>query len=177
MLLGRKINSSALSLDDDECNTGIHNCPQNSSCANTFGSFICDCNTGYEEFDDGCVDTDECMTHNCTENASCTNTIGSFTCDCNAGYEIRDACPENDECGSGNETSCDNIDECMTGVHACDPNASCSDTNGSYSCACNFGYVGNGTAVVFKRVGSFVHNLGSYMIFHTPLEFSFFDLW
>ena len=152
-----RINPLTLTLDNDECITGTNNCTENSSCANTIGSFTCECNTGYEEVDDACVDTDECMTHNCTVNSSCINTIGSFNCECNIGYEV-DSCAETDECGSGNsqsdsgdgqETLCVNTDECITGVHACDPNASCSDTEGSYLCACNVGYVGNGTDAVF----------------------------
>jgi hypothetical protein len=37
-----------------------------------------------------------------------------------------------------------NIDECIEVAEACDPNATCTDTPGSYTCACNDGYVGDG---------------------------------
>ena len=37
------------------------------------------------------------------------------------------------------------IDECMTSMELCDPNANCTNTPGSYTCACNQGYSGNGT--------------------------------
>ena len=80
-----------LSLDDDECVNSAHNCGENSSCTNTVGSFICQCNTGYEVGDGhepSCDNTDECMTgaHVCDPNASCSDTDGSYACACNEGY-------------------------------------------------------------------------------------------
>ncbi len=39
------------------------------------------------------------------------------------------------------------IDECLIGGHDCDPTpgeASCTNTIGSWSCACNAGYTGDG---------------------------------
>ena len=36
------------------------------------------------------------------------------------------------------------VDECSTNSHSCDVNAVCSDTHGSYSCACKAGYSGDG---------------------------------
>uniref|UniRef100_A0A0G4I3K5 EGF-like domain-containing protein n=1 Tax=Chromera velia CCMP2878 TaxID=1169474 RepID=A0A0G4I3K5_9ALVE len=38
-------------------------------------------------------------------------------------------------------------DECSLAIHDCDANAACTNTGGSFSCACNFesGYTGNGT--------------------------------
>lgn len=40
--------------------------------------------------------------------------------------------------------SCENIDECTAGTSPCDSNAVCEDTQGSYNCACNSGYQGDG---------------------------------
>ena len=37
------------------------------------------------------------------------------------------------------------INECEVNIHDCDDNAECTDTIGSFACACNFGYSGNGT--------------------------------
>ena len=42
------------------------------------------------------------------------------------------------------------INECPTGADAtdtddCHDNATCTDNDGSYTCACNNGYTGNGT--------------------------------
>jgi len=36
------------------------------------------------------------------------------------------------------------INECSSGIHSCDENAACSNTNGSYSCHCNTGWSGSG---------------------------------
>ena len=36
------------------------------------------------------------------------------------------------------------IDECEDRANSCDGNATCSDTDGSYECACNAGYSGDG---------------------------------
>ena len=39
---------------------------------------------------------------------------------------------------------CSDVDECSIGVDNCDTNAACTNTPGSYTCACNTGYTGNG---------------------------------
>ena len=36
------------------------------------------------------------------------------------------------------------IDECATNLDTCDLNAECTDTDGSFNCTCNHGYVGDG---------------------------------
>ena len=36
------------------------------------------------------------------------------------------------------------IDECTAGTDKCDFNADCSNTDGSYSCSCKPGYLGDG---------------------------------
>ena len=38
-------------IDFDECAEGTHNCPGNSTCNNTVGSFKCDCNPGFNYSD------------------------------------------------------------------------------------------------------------------------------
>ena len=52
-------------------------------------------------------------------------------CECNAGFE---------QLGD----DCNDIDECNTGDHNCDSDASCSNDHGSFECSCNVGYEGNG---------------------------------
>ena len=36
------------------------------------------------------------------------------------------------------------VDECVFGMHNCDGNATCYNTDGSFNCLCNEGYYGNG---------------------------------
>ena len=49
------------------------------------------------------------------------------------------------------------IEECTAGGHNCDSNAACTNNAGSFSCACNSGYSGDGTSCAgkhyFKIVG------------------------
>ena len=96
------------SSDIDECALRTDNCDANAECTDTFGSFSCACNPGFEG--DGAVncasmrvlftvclslcdlyssDIDECAlrTDNCDANAECTDTDGSFNCTCNPGFE------------------------------------------------------------------------------------------
>uniref|UniRef100_A0A663M4C1 EGF like domain multiple 6 n=1 Tax=Athene cunicularia TaxID=194338 RepID=A0A663M4C1_ATHCN len=79
-------------IDIDECSTGKAVCSYNRRCINTFGSFYCKCQLGYElkyvsnHYD--CVDVNECVTntHRCNFHAECLNTEGSFKCKCKQGY-------------------------------------------------------------------------------------------
>jgi hypothetical protein len=97
-------------LDIDECATQTANCPANSQCVNTIGSFNCICLSGFTSSNGQCVgnltltllfkknliffppslllDVNECQqgTDNCDANAQCANTPGNFTCICNSGY-------------------------------------------------------------------------------------------
>ena len=36
------------------------------------------------------------------------------------------------------------IDECSLGIHICDSNATCINTEGGYNCSCDPGYHGDG---------------------------------
>ena len=38
------------------------------------------------------------------------------------------------------------MDECVNDVDNCDTNANCTNTPGSFTCACNLGYSGDGTS-------------------------------
>ena len=39
------------------------------------------------------------------------------------------------------------IDECATSSDNCDSNAACTNTPGSFTCACNQGYTGDGLCI------------------------------
>ncbi|XP_044073730.1 epidermal growth factor-like protein 6 isoform X3 [Siniperca chuatsi] len=79
-------------VDIDECVTGKNLCPYNRQCVNTFGSYYCKCQDGYDlKYVDGkydCVDLDECAasTHTCSHHAVCLNTQGSYKCRCKSGF-------------------------------------------------------------------------------------------
>ncbi|XP_067152686.1 epidermal growth factor-like protein 6 isoform X1 [Apteryx mantelli] len=79
-------------IDIDECSTGKALCSYNRRCINTFGSYYCKCQLGYElKYVNGhynCVDVNECVanTHKCNIHAECLNTQGSFKCKCKQGY-------------------------------------------------------------------------------------------
>ncbi|KAB5576655.1 hypothetical protein PHYPO_G00200190 [Pangasianodon hypophthalmus] len=79
-------------VDIDECITGKHQCPYNRECVNTFGSYYCKCQAGYDlkyisgKYD--CIDINECLanTHKCSRHAECINTEGSYKCKCKQGF-------------------------------------------------------------------------------------------
>ncbi|XP_034549823.1 epidermal growth factor-like protein 6 [Notolabrus celidotus] len=79
-------------VDIDECVTGKNLCPFNRQCVNTFGSYYCKCQDGYDlKYVNGkydCVDLDECVsdTHKCSHHAVCLNTPGSYKCRCKSGF-------------------------------------------------------------------------------------------
>ncbi|XP_068184732.1 epidermal growth factor-like protein 6 isoform X2 [Antennarius striatus] len=79
-------------VDIDECVAGKNLCPYNRQCVNTFGSFYCKCQEGYDlKYVDGkydCVDHDECATgtHKCSHHADCLNTRGAYKCRCKSGF-------------------------------------------------------------------------------------------
>ena len=44
-----------ITLDVDECATGVHNCKSNERCVNKIGRFVCRCLDGYESVNNECV--------------------------------------------------------------------------------------------------------------------------
>ena len=139
--------------DIDECALSTDICSPRATCTNTAGayewmkggSYNCTCSTaGY--WGDGiyCTDVDECSItaalptaspHNCPPNAACTNTESSYTCSCVDGFRFMDAGPEASLYYNGQ--NCTDIDECFENSDACHQLwATCTNTIGSYSCAC-----------------------------------------
>uniref|UniRef100_A0A8C0W6M1 Fibrillin-3 n=1 Tax=Castor canadensis TaxID=51338 RepID=A0A8C0W6M1_CASCN len=74
--------------DIDECQELPGLC-QGGDCANTFGSFQCQCPRGYHLKEDTriCEDIDECSVHpGICAPGTCYNTLGNYTCVCPAEY-------------------------------------------------------------------------------------------
>ncbi|XP_069828547.1 epidermal growth factor-like protein 6 isoform X2 [Dendropsophus ebraccatus] len=80
-------------IDIDECATGKALCHFNRRCVNTFGSYYCKCQHGFDlKYVNGrydCLDINECLvgTHKCSPHSDCLNTPGSYKCRCKQGYK------------------------------------------------------------------------------------------
>eukprot|EP00933_Yihiella_yeosuensis_P081015 TRINITY_DN94549_c0_g1_i1.p1 TRINITY_DN94549_c0_g1~~TRINITY_DN94549_c0_g1_i1.p1 ORF type:complete len:1127 (+),score=189.67 TRINITY_DN94549_c0_g1_i1:122-3502(+) len=163
-------NGTAKCADINECTTTVtaqqHNCSANSSvCENTIGSYHCKCNTGWQHnrsFDE-CEDINECLYNhnNCYGKIGviCVNTPGSFACGCGPGWQTSSslflAAEEDATIGSQPphpsvaNLTCTNVDECTAGTATCHAtNANCVDTQGSFSCQCKPGFIGDGVTCV-----------------------------
>ncbi|XP_028415961.1 fibropellin-1-like [Dendronephthya gigantea] len=147
--------------DVDECLPSSP-CHSNATCNNTDGSYTCTCNSGYTGDGFNCTDVDECLPSSpCHSNATCNNTDGSYTCTCNSGYTGDGFnCTDGSyicTCNSGytgDGFNCTgkkkqitfmpiDVDECLPSS-PCHSNATCNNTDGSYTCTCNSGYTGDG---------------------------------
>lgn len=130
----------------DECALASLNiCRGNATCTDSPGTYSCSCNDGYGQTAAEAARTDVyqctnltgCASNPCLHGGSCSSagSIG-YTCTCDGtGYR-----------GTRCET---NYDECAIGRgvangNDCNAVATCSDTVGSFTCACNAGYSGNG---------------------------------
>ncbi|KAJ7393154.1 Complement Clr-like EGF-like [Desmophyllum pertusum] len=110
-------------------------CANNAKCANTRGSFRCECEKGFHgNPSKACEDVDECKLMDCGYGQNCTNTPGSFVCSCLKGFH------------PGHKPGlCTDIDECKTIKSPCGSYnyLSCENKPGTYSCRCNMGYTFN----------------------------------
>ncbi|KAL8615010.1 hypothetical protein ACOMHN_051871 [Nucella lapillus] len=121
------------SRDIDECVTVVKPCSDTQTCANTNGSYVCNCPYGFSKSasGDSCADIDECANpslHNCKQ--VCTNTKGSFVCSCNSGYVYE-----------ASNNTCIDVNECAEGISQCDQ--LCENFPGSANCQCQEGFALN----------------------------------
>ena len=49
------------------------------------------------------------------------------------------------------------IDECLEGLDMCSPNATCTNTDGEYTCSCDTGYLGDGFLCFSKFINVFIY--------------------
>ena len=112
-------------LDINECSNSAIQCPINSHCLNTEGSFECQCNVGFRKESNG---------------HSCEGLIA-----------VSFFFPSKYGCIGHGVSSCSvhafhlslDIDECVS--VDCGPNSICQNTVGSYDCLCILGYKWNGS--------------------------------
>lgn len=126
--LGFKCNKNVfqccLSSDIDECVAGKNLCPYNRQCVNTFGSYFCKCQEGYDlKYVDGKYD--------------CVGKVYKVS----RGSRLWKMPVVS---GSISLLVLPDHDECATDTHKCSHHADCLNTQGSYKCKCKSGFRGNG---------------------------------
>ena len=148
-------------VDDDECALASTKCHHFANCINNDGSYKCDCKSGYKgDGDKECKIIDACAEMDrCGPNGKCFNVVETgYQCICDKGYynnkgaDIQSADGVEARSGTG-LGPCLNIDECLekavytvdgsTIQSYCGQNTVCTDTDGSYNCACKTGYEGD----------------------------------
>ncbi len=77
--------SYQISIELNECDSGLDNCDANATCTDFPTGFTCTCDAGFVGDGVTCTDIDECVINadNCDANATCSNTTGGFDCTCN----------------------------------------------------------------------------------------------
>lgn len=121
---GLRLNNLSYACDDvDEC-ADANPCDFNSKCINNFGSFSCQCNPGYEQNFNNCVDVDECRLEAKPCDHHCANRQGSYSCHCNRGFNI----------DAADNSTCRDRNECVENRKLCSHD--CRNLKGSYRCGC-----------------------------------------
>ncbi|XP_071476683.1 uncharacterized protein [Diadema antillarum] len=134
---------------EDRCLSQGLVCDINASCKEgTGGVPECVCNDGYMGNGEECtaVQIKTCAPNPCFYLSTCSplalelrdmpvpedRMVKMYQCSpCPRGY-------------SGDGEVCQDIDECAEGTSLCSPDADCTNTQGSYRCACREGFTGNG---------------------------------
>jgi len=141
---GDGLSSGSDCTDIDECSDGSDNCDDLATCANTDGAYTCTCPDGYHGDGTTC-DENVCEalsapangTVNVVDNAG--GKVATYACE--EGYALSDGSATR-TCGdtwewTGSAPTCENVDECAEGTHACQEDSFCVDTTGSYACRCD----------------------------------------
>jgi hypothetical protein len=103
-------------------------CAADASC-DPVASPVCACLVGF--YGDG---------ESCTACGAVAHCTGQVSCS-DGTDEVCDACASGYTLTGG---ACEDTDECALGAGTCDANATCTNTDGGYTCACDDGYTGDG---------------------------------
>ena len=93
------------------------------------GDCLCTCKSGYEGAD--CATSTMCDANEYVSSHACVACVQGFS---------RAA----GDPASGPDTTCTDIDECALGTDDCHADATCTNNDSSFSCACKGGYTGDG---------------------------------
>eukprot|EP01083_Nonionella_stella_P084379 233577_1 len=135
----------------NECLDKTDTCDDNAVCEDTTDSYDCTCKTGYSGDGHSCEDI--CMTITCDDNAVCAQdlvNLPGYTCTCDDGYSGDGAtCCDDETYGFDTTTgTCTDINECTLGTDNCAFAATCTNSEGGFSCDCATGYDGDGVTCV-----------------------------
>ncbi|KAI7791526.1 EGF-containing fibulin-like extracellular matrix protein 1 [Triplophysa rosa] len=147
--------------DVNECATS-NSCQH--QCYNLIGSYICQCEVGYELASDSvsCQDIDECEFSNYMCQFQCVNQPGGYQCACPEGYQLHGTrlCQDIDECETGH--NCRDEDMCWNyyGGFRCYPRNPCREPyvkTGEGRCRCQSPTVCRGLppVIVYKYMSIF----------------------
>ncbi|KAA0712453.1 EGF-containing fibulin-like extracellular matrix protein 1 [Triplophysa tibetana] len=145
----------------NECATSN---PCQHQCYNLIGSYICQCEVGYELASDSvsCQDIDECEFSNYMCQFQCVNQPGGYQCACPEGYQLHGTrlCQDIDECETGH--NCRDEDMCWNyyGGFRCYPRNPCREPyvkTGEGRCRCQSPTVCRGLppVIVYKYMSIF----------------------
>ena len=133
-----------LILDDNECADPITNgvdCHSNATCVdNSTGTYSCECNEGYVG------NGTECFGKYTSASLAGNFFIGLIL------WERQQLLNTRPFIHSFNADA----DECETDADDCDTSATCTNTLGSFTCACNHGYSGDGFTCTGKSYTGFM---------------------
>ncbi|XP_078349351.1 mucin-like protein [Oculina patagonica] len=118
-------------------------CPSSNDCSqvcfiNQDNSQVCDCNAGFELYNDGetCNDIDECQIDGVKCTQTCNNTVGGYHCQCYPGFTL-----------DADGFTCTDINECLdSNLYSCPGQFRvCVNIPGNYTCECQNGlyYINN----------------------------------
>merc|ERR1719267_423065 len=162
--------------DVDECDPEAigHDCDPHATCVNQQGFFTCTCNEhwistdlndvdrlgrmwGPNKENAGCYDYPDCDSGPCQHGGTCTEgpdgcevlnenqeivMVDCYTCTCAYGWTGFDCEIDENECTTSEDG------EYLTVRESCHDEAFCTNTPGSFECACNAGWTGDGITCI-----------------------------